>query len=47
MSEFITKPPAAITTDFARMDPVSPKCFHDTPATAPVSSRIRCVAPVS
>ena len=32
---FITKPPAAMMTDFALTAPVSVKCFQATPATAP------------
>ncbi|SKV87229.1 Uncharacterised protein [Mycobacteroides abscessus subsp. abscessus] len=34
-------------TDVARIAPVSVKCFHVTPTTAPPSSRMSAVAPVS
>jgi len=34
-------------TDFARIAPVSENCFHITPVTAPDSSVINAVAPVS
>ena len=40
ISGFITKPPAAMMTDFALIAPVSENCFHVTPATAPDSSMI-------
>jgi hypothetical protein len=46
MSGFIAKPPAAITTDLALLAPVSVKCFHVAPTTAP-SAMTRLVAPVS
>ena len=47
MSGFITKPPAAITTEVARTTPVSSKRRHATPTTAPDASVTRLVAPVS
>ena len=47
ISGFITNPPAAMMTDFALIAPVSEKCFHVTPVTAPESSTMSSVAPVS
>ena len=47
MSAFITKPPAASTTEPARTSPVSWNRRQASPTTAPDSSATRLVAPVS
>ena len=47
MSGFITNPPAAMITDFALIAPTSENRFHITPVTAPESSTMSSVAPVS
>ena len=47
MSAFMTKPPAATTTDPARTTPVSWKHRHAAPTTSPADEATRFVTPVS